>query len=138
MCIRDRITLTDSPQWLVECIDSTDSDNDKSGLVCTWHVDGEPLMTGWSRQLVSPEDLSKPHTLMLEVTDDDGMSDSITVIFGVQGTASDPMYDEDDPEYGFWLMMASGGAIFVIILTIMALLLRVSGKSTPIPKWKRE
>ena len=134
----DQITLTDSPQWLVECIDSTDSDNDKSGLVCTWYVDGEPLMTGWSRQLVSPEDLSKPHTLMLEVTDDDGMSDSITVIFGVQGTASDPMYDEDDPEYGFWLMMASGGAIFVIILTIMALLLRVSGKSTPIPKWKRE
>tara|TARA_E500000081_G_scaffold147078_1_gene170883 strand:- start:47 stop:1549 length:1503 start_codon:yes stop_codon:yes gene_type:complete len=134
----DQITLTDSPQWLVECIDSTDSDNDKSGLICTWYVDGEPLMTGWSRQLVSPEDLSKPHTLMLKVTDDDGMSDSITVIFGVQGTASDPMYDGDEPDNGFWLMMASGGAIFVVILTIMALLVRVSGKSTPIPKWKRE
>tara|TARA_X000001036_G_scaffold114414_1_gene107436 strand:+ start:4872 stop:6380 length:1509 start_codon:yes stop_codon:yes gene_type:complete len=134
----DQITLTDSTQWLVECSDSTDSDNDKSGLVCTWYVDDEPLMTGWSRQLVSPEDLSKPHTLMLEVTDDDGMSDTITVTFGVQDTASDPMYDEDGTDNGFWLMIAAQGAIFVTLILMMALLLRLTGKSTPIPKWKRE
>lgn len=134
----DQITLTDSTQWLVECSDSTDSDNDKSGLVCTWYVDDEPLMTGWSRQLQSPDDLSKPHSLMLEVTDDDGMSDTITVTFGVQGTASDPMYDEDETDNGFWLMLAAQGAIFVTLILIMAFLLRLTGKSTPIPKWKRE
>ena len=75
---------------------------------------------------------------MLEVTDDDGMSDTITVTFGVQDTASDPMYDEDGTDNGFWLMIAAQGAIFVTLILMMALLLRLTGKSTPIPKWKRE
>jgi len=134
----DQITLTDSSQWPVECGDSTDSDNDKSGLVCTWYIDDEPLMTGWSRQLESPADLSKSHTLTLVVSDDDGGSDSISVTFGVQGTPSDPMYTTDDSANQIWIILTVIGIIIVSIPLIIFITKRYTGKSTSIPKWKIE
>ena len=132
----DTITLADEQQWLLECSDSSDSDNDKPGLICTWYIDGEPIMTGWERQLQRPEDLSESHTLMLEVTDNDGVSDTITVTFGVQGTPSDPMYVDDDGGFGFVLLVILLVAIVGLLFVFMVFY--VSGGSTSIPKWKRE
>ena len=132
----DTITLADEQQWLLECSDSIDSDNDKPGLICTWYIDGEPIMTGWERQLQRPEDLSESHTLMLEVTDNDGVSDTITVTFGVQGTPSDPMYVNDDGGFGFVLLVILLVAIVGLLFVFMVFY--VSGGSTSIPKWKRE
>jgi hypothetical protein len=135
----DVITLVDDGQWLLECGDSVDSDNDKSGLTCTWYIDNEPMMTGWERQLQKPVDLSTSHSLMLEVTDDDGEMDTITVTFGIQGTPSDPMYNADtEGGYGFWLMMMIFGLILVVLRATMTLRRYFSGNSTPIPKWKRK
>ena len=133
----DSITLTDSQQWLVECGDSTDTDNDQSGLVCTWYIDEEPVMTGWSRQLQRPEDLSAPHTLMLEVTDNDGASDTISVVFGVQDTPSDPSYVADEGD-GLLVILAIVGASVLALFLLFALFRRYSGEATSIPKWKRE
>ena len=132
----DTITLADEQQWLLECSDSIDSDNDKPGLICTWYIDGEPIMTGWERQLQRPGDLSESHTLMLEVTDNDGVSDTITVTFGVQGTPSDPMYVNDDGGFGFVLLVILLVAIVGLLFVFMVFY--VSGGSTSIPKWKRE
>jgi hypothetical protein len=133
----DSITLTDSPQWLLECGDSTDTDNDQSGLVCTWYIDEEPMMTGWSRQLHCPDDLSTPHTLMLEVTDDNGDSDTITVQFGVRDTPSDPTYVADDG-MGFLSIIGIVVAITLALLAVLVAIRQYSGGSTSIPKWKRE
>ena len=134
----DRITLLHDEQWMIQCGDSTDSENDQAGLTCTWYIDGEPIMTGWERQMQQPSDLSTPHTLMLEVTDNDGATDSITVTFGVQGTPSDPMYAGETDGTGFW-------ALFVLIvgilvsLSLVFLMIRLYGEqSSAIPKWKRE
>ena len=133
----DSITLTDSKQWLVECGDSTDTENDQSGLVCTWYIDQEPVMTGWSRQLQRPEDLRGPHTLMLEVTDNDGASDTITVVFGVQDTPSDPSYVADEG-MGLLLILGIIGASVLVLLAIFAAFRQYSGGPTTIPKWKQE
>jgi len=134
----DSITLVDNQQWLIECGESTDSENDKAGLICTWYIDGEPIMTGWERQLQRPDDLSEPHTLMLEVTDDDGVSDTITVTFGVQGTPSDPMFSIEEEEGGFSKLILAIVAIFVVLLVTTVLVRNFFGHSTSIPKWKRE
>jgi hypothetical protein len=134
----DSITLVDNQQWLIECGESTDSENDKAGLICTWYIDGEPIMTGWERQLQRPDDLSEPHTLMLEVTDDDGVSDTITVTFGVQGTPSDPMFSIEEEEGGFSKLILAIVAIFVVLLVTTVLVRKFFGHSTSIPKWKRE
>ena len=135
----DIITLVENQQWLIECGDSMDTENDRAGLICTWYIDGEPVMTGWQRQLQKPEDLSKSHTLMLEVTDDDGDSDEITVTFGVQGTPSDPMYNADTGAgSGFWILTVAIGAILVVLSITMVLVRHFSGDSAVIPKWKRE
>ena len=133
----DVITLTDSPQWLLECGDSTDTDNDQSGLVCTWYIDEEPMMTGWSRQLQCPDDLSTPHTLMLEVTDDNGDSDTISVQFGVRDTPSDPTYVADEG-MGFLSIIGIVVAITLALLAVLVAVRQYSGGSTSIPKWKRE
>ena len=133
----DSITLTDSPQWLLECDDSRDTANDQAGLVCTWYIDEEPMMTGWSRQLQCPDDLTTPHTLMLEVTDDNGGSDTITVQFGVRGTPSDPTYVADDG-MGFLSIIGIVIAITLALLAVLVAVRQFSGGSTSIPKWKRE
>ena len=134
----DTITLANEEQWLMECSDSIDSDNDKPSLICTWYIDGEPIMTGWERQLLRPDDLSESHTLMLEVTDDNGLSDTITVTFGVQGTPSDPMYSDEDGGVGIWILTMVAGSIIVILLATMVLVRKFSGHASSIPKWKRE
>ena len=133
----DTITLDDSKQWPIECSDSSDTANDQGGLVCTWYIDGDPVMQGHERQMEKPEDLSKPHTLMLEVTDDNGASDTITITFGVQGTPSDPMFSDGD-ETGVWFQMLGIGAVLSCILIGIFLYTRFNKQSSSIPKWKRE
>jgi len=132
----DSITLVDSDYWNIECGDSTDTANDQNGLTCTWYIDGEAVMTGWVRQLQKPEDLSNPHTLMLEVTDDDGASDTITVTFGVQGTPSDPMFIENTVEWQMWLIFAAISIVAIIGGGFQYS--RYSKNNSDIPKWKRE
>ena len=135
----DRITLNDNQQWLLQCGDSTDTDNDKSRLICTWYIDGEPVMTGWERQLQKPDDLSTPHTLMLEVTDDDGESDTITVTFGVQGTPSDPKYNDEVGGISLSAqLLVMIGVLVGLIGAGIVMIRRYTGSSTPIPKWNRE
>ena len=134
----DNITLVDAPQWLIECGGSTDSENDKPGLLCTWYIDGEPLMTGWERQMQKPDDLSTSHNLMLEVTDDDGVTDTITVTFGVQGTPSDPMYNDESREVGLWALMIIITGILVSFFLVIILIRLYGNHSSAIPKWKRE
>jgi hypothetical protein len=132
----DSVTLIDANFWNIECGDSTDTVNDQSGLICTWYIDGEPVMTGFERQLIKPEDLSKPHTLMVVVTDDDDASDTITVTFGVQGTPSDPMYNDDSLEWGMWLIIAA--ISLVTIIGGLFLYTRYNKYNATIPKWKPE
>ena len=136
----DRITLIDSNQWPIECRDSQDTSNDQDGLVCTWSIDGVPVMTGWSRNLDKPDDLNRPHTLTLLVTDNDGANDSISVTFGVQGTPSDPAYATGDERDGSPnLPIIAIIATFAVIVTAAILInRRYSTLSGTIPKWKRE
>ncbi|MEE2759715.1 MAG: hypothetical protein VYA86_07045 [Candidatus Thermoplasmatota archaeon] len=135
----DQITLTDSNQWLIECGDSTDTSNDQGRLACTWSIDGVPTMTGWTRELQKPDDLAQPHTLTLEVTDDNGASDTITVEFGVQGTPSDPSYndgDESEKPLRSLIFVIAGCAL--VLSLYLGFRYWYSGHSSPIPKWKRE
>ena len=134
----DRITLIDSKQWPIECRDSYDTSNDQDGLICTWSINGEPVMTGWSRYIEKPEDLSRSHTLTLLVTDNDGANDSITVTFGVQGTPSDPTYSTEDVDDGWPIMqiIAIVASVAVLFSTIVIANRRYSGHTGTIPKWK--
>ena len=135
------ITLIDSPQWLIECRDSYDTPNDQDGLICTWFIDDEPKMTGWARQLEKPADLSRPHTLTLLVTDDDGANDSITVTFGVQGTPSDPSYAAHEDSSNFEIIaqkLVVLLSIVVVMFTMLYVIRKYTGHSAPIPKWKRD
>lgn len=135
------ITLIDSPNWLIECLDSYDTSNDQDGLICTWYIDDEPKMTGLARQLEKPDDLSRPHTLTLLVTDDDGANDSITVTFGVQGTPSDPSYpgNKNSGSLGnFAQILVVSSSIVLLLITALYVNRKYTGHSAPIPKWKRD
>ena len=135
-----QITLIDSSQWAIECLDSYDTPNDQNGLLCTWSIDGEPIMTGWERQLQKPNDLTHSHTLTLLVTDNDGAFDSITVTFGVQGTPSDPMFsangDSDTPYLVPTLVILA--SILVLLSTVIFVNRKYGSHSASIPKWKRD
>ena len=74
---------------------------------------------------------------MLEVTDDDGGRDTITVQFGGRGTPSDPTYVADDG-MGFLSIIGIVVAITLALLAALVAIRQYSGGSTSIPKWKRE
>jgi len=77
---------------------------------------------------------------MLEVTDEDGASDTITVLFGVQDTPSDPMFSDDEVGVLGLLLDIFGifFALFVMLFILGLLIRHFSGDSAVIPKWKRE
>ena len=132
----DIITLADNSQWWLDCGNSQDSINDQSHLTCTWYLNDVAIMTGVERQLQRPMDSSELHKLTLEVRDDDGASDSISITFGIQGTESDPMYANADGN-GISILMIIG-AMFSISLLGLALFkfsTRLSSVDS-IPKWK--
>ena len=95
-------------------------------------------MTGWERQMQQPDDLSSPHTLMLEVRDNDGATDTITITFGVQGTPSDPMYAGETESVGFWTILVIISGILVSFSLVFMLVRFYGAQSSTIPKWKRE
>ncbi|MEE2811755.1 MAG: hypothetical protein VX627_01845 [Candidatus Thermoplasmatota archaeon] len=132
----DTITLADHSQWWLDCGESQDTVNDEAHLTCTWYLDGAAIMTGVERQLQRPEESSQVHSLTLEVMDDDGATDSISITFGIQGTDSDPMYaNADNRGIPIGLIV---GVIFTIIL-LGLVMFRFNKRLTEleaIPKWK--
>lgn len=132
----DSITLLDFNHWWIDCSDSFDTENDLPGLVCTWHIDGEELMTGWRRQLVQPNDNSKPHTLILVVADNDGATDTISVTFGIKDTASDPAtYNKEEGDSSPLLLIS---VLISIALICSAVAIIYRRKGSAIPKWEQD
>ena len=134
-----RLTLPDSPRWWLDCSDSSDTSNDAPDLDCTWSLDGQPIMSGWTRQLDQPADLGRTHTLTLEVRDDDGASDSVTVTFGVVGTPSDPAHAQSEAsDLPAWAQLLLFAVLLSGLIAAGVLVSRHHSPSAmPIPKWKK-
>ncbi len=140
----DTIRLPNEPLWIIDASDSSDTENDVGGLNFIWFVDGEPVSLG-REQIMRRDwikDESKIHLITLSVTDDDGDSDFIEVFVGIEGTQSDPLWDE--PQSFTESMISSVGgetnmmAVFMAILVIISYVtfrFTRSGKGGDIPKW---
>ena len=140
----ETIRLPDEPLWIIDASDSSDTENDVGGLNFVWFVDGDPVSLG-REQIMRREwikDESKIHLITLSVTDDDGASDFIEVFVGIEGTQSDPLWNE--PQSFTESMISSVGgetnmmAIFMVILVIISYVtfkITRSGKGGDIPKW---
>jgi hypothetical protein len=135
----DQVVLSADQKWWLDCSESTDTANDQGGLECIWHLDGEPLMSGWTRQLERPADDSQTHELMLVVRDNDGRTDSITVTFGIQGTDSNPMSSaSESSDLPVWAQLLFFAVMLSGLMAAGTLLSRrYTGASIPIPKWKK-
>ncbi len=140
----ETIRLPDEPLWTIDASDSSDTENDVGGLNFVWFVDGEPVSLG-REQIMRREwikDESKIHLITLSVTDDDGESDFIEVFVGIEGTQSDPLWDEPR-SFTESMISAVGGetnmmAVFMVILLIISYVtfkITRSGKGGDIPKW---
>ncbi len=130
------ITLPDENQWWIDCSGSTDTANDYP-LRCTWYLNDEALLEGSRRQLQRPDVNTKPHYLKLEVTDDDGATDTISVSFGIKGTDSDPaIYGDEDSESRTPLILFSAFAIFALLAVGIIIIRKRKGPA--IPKWSED
>jgi hypothetical protein len=140
----ETIRLPNEPLWIIDASDSSDTDNDVGGLNFVWFVDGEPVSLG--RQQIMRRDWikdeSKIHLITLSVTDDDGESDFIEVFVGIEGTQSDPLWNE--PKSFTESMISSVGgetnmmAIFMVMLVTISLVafrFTRGDKGGDIPKW---
>jgi hypothetical protein len=140
----ETIRLPNEPLWTIDASDSSDTENDMGGLNFVWFVDGQPVSLG-REQIMRRDwikDESKIHLITLSVTDDDGASDFIEVFVGIEGTESDPLWNE--PKSFTESMIASVGgetnmmAIFMVVLvTISFVTFRFTrgDKAGDIPKW---
>ncbi|PXY77618.1 MAG: hypothetical protein CXX81_11940 [Methanobacteriota archaeon] len=128
----------------IDASDSSDTENDVGGLNFVWFVDGEPVSLG-REQIMRRDwikDESKIHLITLSVTDDDGESDFIEVFVGIEGTQSDPLWDEPK-SFTESMIYSVGGetnmmAIFMVMLvTISFITFRFTRgqKGGDIPKW---
>ena len=123
---------------------TTDTENDRSGIDFIWFIDGVPVSLG-EKQLLRRElltDESKPHLLTLSATDDDGVSDFVEVFVGIEGTESDPEWQEPESITGNFVI-AIGGELNMM-LTFMFVLIAISlitlkmtrgDGDSDIPKW---
>ncbi len=140
----ETIRLPNEPLWTIDASDSSDTENDMGGLNFVWFVDGQPVSLG-REQIMRRDwikDESKIHLITLSVTDDDGESDFIEVFVGIEGTESDPLWNE--PKSFTESMISSVGgetnmmAIFMVVLvTISFVAFRFTrgDKAGDIPKW---
>ncbi len=142
----DTIRLPDEPLWTIDASDSSDTENDLGGLNFVWFVDGEPVSLG-REQIMRREwikDETKIHLITLSVTDDDGESDFIEVFVGIEGTQSDPLWNEPQ-SFTESMISTVGGesnmmALFMVILLIISYITfrnTRSGRGGDIPKWVR-
>ncbi|HIO25579.1 MAG TPA: hypothetical protein EYN30_03025 [Candidatus Poseidoniales archaeon] len=140
----ETIRLPNEPLWTIDASDSSDTENDVGGLNFVWFVDGEPVSLG-REQIMRRDwikDESKIHLITLSVTDDDGESDFIEVFVGIEGTQSDPLWDEPK-SFTESMIYSVGGetnmmAIFMVMLvTISFITFRFTRgqKGGDIPKW---
>ena len=140
----DTIRLPDEQFWTVDAGMSTDTDNDRSGLDFIWFIDGVPVSLG-EKQLLRRElltDESKPHLLTLSATDDDGVSDFVEVLVGIEGTKSDPEWREPESMTEN-LVIAIGGEVnmmlifMIMLITISLITLKITrgDRDSDIPKW---
>jgi hypothetical protein len=138
------IKLPDESIWTVDASASQDSENDLGGLSYVWYVDGEPVSLGREQIMrrVWIKDESRVHLITLSVTDDDGDSDFIEVLVGIEGTQSDP--DWTEPLTLTESMISSVGGemnmmfIFMVVLVLLSLItLKITrdSRESDIPKW---
>lgn len=140
----ETIRLPDEQFWTVDAGMTTDTENDRSGIDFIWFIDGVPVSLG-EKQLLRRElltDESKPHLLTLSATDDDGVSDFVEVFVGIEGTESDPEWQEPESITGNFVI-AIGGELNMM-LTFMFVLIAISlitlkmtrgDRDSDIPKW---
>jgi len=132
----DTVTLNEESFWMIDCLNSEDTWNDRDKLECTWLIDNEPVMTGWERQLMYPDDTSKSHILTLIVTDDDGESDRISIVYGVKGTSSDPEATaSEDIEISSLLVKTVVGLFIILLIGLTIHIMRRNKHIESIPKW---
>lgn len=140
----DVVRLPDEQFWNVDASGSSDSVNDRGGLSFVWFVDGEPVSLG-ETQILRREwlkDESEQHLLTLTVTDDDGESDMVQVIVGIEGTPSDPHFTApltlSEKVVVFFGGETNTMVVFMLaMLIVTALTLRLAKveRVSEIPKW---
>ena len=140
----ETIRLPNEPLWIIDASDSSDTENDIGGLNFVWFVDGEPVSLG-REQIMRRDwikDESKIHLITLSVTDDDGESDFIEVFVGIEGTQSDPLWNEPK-SFTESMIFSVGGetnmmAIFMVMLVAISFItfrFTRGEKAGDIPKW---
>jgi len=139
--------LPEAENWTFSAEHSTDAGDDSEILNYLWLFDGEEVSDD-AAYILPNSAMSGIHEMKLEVRDDDGASNSISIEVVIFGNSADPLAESVEESSSFSTIVEQFGVvsitlgIFILVLASALTMRTIGGRrkvaEREIPKWQSE